>query len=450
MQKRVKIFSFVMAAMLIGVSVLNLTNSASATVPGTNQIVSRNTSGNQANNWSGSSFISANGNMVVFYSRATNIVSSGGSGVFVKNLTTGSVTRVNVSTAGVISDESSTPVYTVPEAISATGRYILLNSYAPNLIDGTTMSTSNPQLYLRDTVASTTTLVSQTAAGVVSNGSVIGSLGVSSDGRFVTFLSNASNLHPDSTNGKAHLYMVDRSNNSISILDRKTDGTLGSTVASPSGSMSCDGSFVTFQYGSNLIVGDTDSNHVDVYLLDLRSGGNKLTNLTKTANSAAFAPTISCNGDFVGFDSLATNIDPNLSVTSVVNAYRPYVYDRVNSNYYFAAVTSSNTSTNAAVCGTSGSTKCIQVSDKGVGVFQANDSTLMGVSGSQIYMRDIYAGTTDLISKNSAGTSANAGVSPFPTISADGKIVSYWASASNLVSGDTNSQEDIFTSLTGY
>lgn len=84
-----------------------------------------------------------------------------------------------------------------------------------------------------------------------------------------------------------------------------------------------------------------------------------------------------------------------------------------------------------------------------MGVFSANDSTLTGASGDQIYMRDIYTGITELVSKNSSGVVANGG-SYDPYISADGKIVAYPSGATNLISGDTNSSVDIFTSLTGY
>lgn len=435
-----------MTAVIAVAGLVSLTNSVRALVPGANQRVSMSSTGSQANNGSGGgTYLSPNGKVVVFDSIATNILPSGGKGIFSKNLATGAVTRVNVSTSGVVAN-ADTSVH----RISTTGRYVLFKSGATNLIDGTTTpaSPSNPQLYLRDTTTSATTLISKSSGGVISNGGSTEGVGVSSDGRFIAFTANATNLHPDATSG-SHLYMIDQLTGSLSVIDRKTDGTVGSTAVGIEGAMSCDGSMIAFSYGSNLILSDTYSGHKDIYLLDRRGGSDKLTNLTRTANQAAGGPSISCNGDFVGFKSVATNIDPAISVTYAYNAYRPYVFDRVNGTYYFAAVTTSGVASTAAVCGTFSDGICIQPSDMGVAVFAGNDSALTGASGNQVYLRDIYSGTTELVSRNNSAIAGN-GFSFGPTISADGTQAVYPSSSSNLVTGDTNSSSDVFSSLTGY
>lgn len=449
MTQRIKSIGIAVITAITTVGLLGINSFVSATVPGTNQRVSLTSTGGQTNGDSLSSLISSNGEVVAFYSGATNILSSGGAGLFARNLKSGAVSRINASTAGTVANSSTNLL-----KISATGRYALFSSnFASNLIDGTTTPTTYPQMYLRDINGSTTTLVSQTPTGTLSNGSYIDALGVSSDGRFIAYTTNASNLHADSTDGTPHLYVLDRRDNTISIVDRKTDGTVGTTNSSwaPQGAMSCDGSFLAFTYPSNMIVGDTNSNHVDVYLLDRRGVTDRLTNLTKTANAAAMGASISCNGDYVGFKSLAQNIDSSITVNNVYNAYRPYIYDRVNGTYRFAAVTNSGTATDAAICGmTLANVPCIQISDTGLGVFSANDSTLTGNSGNQVYIRDIYAGTTELISKNSSGIASGSYSLSTNSITADGNVVSHSSDASNLVSGDTNGRWDVFTSLTGY
>lgn len=447
MLRKLKRIGICVIVMMMAVGLLSSSNFVSAVVPGINERVSLRSTGAQASAATNQAFISPNNKIVAFKSSATNILPSGGAGLFERNLATGSIARVNVSTTGVIGDEID---YTSIERVSSTGRYIVFHSRATNLIDGVTISASNQQVYLRDTTTSTTVLISQSSAGAVAN-AWSESIGVSSDGRFVGFVSNASNLHPDSTDGESHLYMLDRSDNSLTILDRKADGTLVHHAWRPRGAMSCDGSLVVFQYGANLIAGDTDSNHVDIYLLDRRGTVNKLTNLTKTANSAATVPSISCNGDFIGFQSAATNIDPLTPVTFKYNAYRPYIYDRVNDTYNFAAITTSNTPVTTAVCTTfaDATYPCIQLSDTGVGIFAANDSTLTGSSGTQVYIRDIYAGTTQLVSKNSSGIAGN-GNSSFSYLTADGTTAIYSSDSTNLVSGDTNNVYDVFTSQTGY
>jgi hypothetical protein len=327
-------------------------------------------------------------------------------------------------------------------------------SYSTNLIDGTTTSGSKPQLYIRDITASTTTIVSKNLSGTIADGTYLDALGVSSDGRFVAFASNSTNLNSGSTTGVTHLYMLDRLNNTLNIMDRKSDGTIdnSSNTFGSQGSMSCDGSILAFQTALNLIVGDTSSGHVDIYVLDLRGGQTKLTNLTKTANQAAFGPIVSCNGDFIGYKSTATNLDSSISFTNT-GYNHAYIYDRVNGANHIASVTTSNTVTdnldNCAATWTGNTNPCIQVSDTGVGVFSANDSAITGATGDQVYQRNIYTGTTELVSKNSSGTVGNGGSSG-ATINASGSLVTYSSNATNLVSGDTNGYGDAFTSLTGY
>lgn len=441
MSKYIRRFAFLLLTVALTAATLtSIGEPALATVPGTNEIVSKTYTGGLGNNGSNTAIISPDGRTVVFKSSATNILASGGAGIFSRDLATGNISRISTSTSGSISDNPSS---TIPTEVSATGRYVMFISRASNLIDGSPTSTTYSQVYLRDTKDSTTELISQSLSGVLSNGSVNYSVGVSSDGRFVSYYSNATNIHADATDGKAHLYMLDRVDNTLTLLDRKTDGTLGSSNFL-SADMSCDGAIIVFEYGSNLIVGDTYSGHVDVYVLDRRGVEEKLTNLTKSANAAVQGPTISCNGDFIGMDTRANNLDPTISVTSGYR--RPHAYDRVNESFHYLAVTTGGSSISSNVCVDYG---CTRISDGGLAVFKANSSALTGVSGDQVYIRDIYTATTQLLSIDAAGNHGNA--SHYGArITAAGTMVAYESNSTNLVAGDTNNETDAFTSLTGY
>ncbi|WP_235738925.1 TolB family protein [Nocardioides alcanivorans] len=61
----------------------------------------------------------------------------------------------------------------------------------------------------------------------------------------------------------------------------------------------------------------------------------------------------------------------------------------------------------------------------------------------QIVRRDRQLGTTELISKSSNGAMGN-GHSHEPSVSADGQVIAFRSSSSNLVPGDTNGTTDIF------
>jgi Tol biopolymer transport system component len=60
-----------------------------------------------------------------------------------------------------------------------------------------------------------------------------------------------------------------------------------------------------------------------------------------------------------------------------------------------------------------------------------------------VFVRDLTAGTTSRVSVSSAGAEAN-GRSSFAAITPDGRYVVFCSSASNLVTGDTNGRSDVF------
>lgn len=445
--KFVKSSLVVLLAIVFAMIASNTSYVAEALVPGTNQIVTKSVSGALGNNNAGSARLSDNGKVVVFTTLATNILAGGNlsGAMLVREIATGTTALVNVSTNGVMSNN---PSLDFVSDVSETGRYVLFDSRSTNLVDDATIT--GQQLYLRDTKTSTTILVSKSISGAVSNGTYSQGLGISADGRFVAFTSNSTNLNPDSTDGNPHLYFLDRANNTLSILDRKTDGSIGDSNPTwrPSGEMSCDGSMITFNYPGNLIVGDANSFHVDVYLLDRRGSDDKLTNISKQFSRAALGPSISCNGNYVGFKSNGTDIDSVIGVTT--NAYRPYVYNRIDGTYHLVAVTSAGSSSSVATCGTgTDSNQCVKLSGNGQVVFNSNDSSLTGVSGAHGYIRDISAGTTELLTKNTTGDPANAGAG-VSGISADGSRVLIGSSASNLAAGDTNAKTDYFIAPTSY
>lgn len=425
----------------------------SAVVPGDNQRVNLTYSGQQtpSNYGSPESFLSADGKKVVFRSQSPNIIQGGGPGIFERDLSSGNVTKINVSTSGV---QQMGDLY-IPKSVSSNGRFVLFIAEASNLIDGEAIDTSHWQLYLRDTLMSTTTLITRSMTGAVSNGSGFPTtLGVSSDGRFVVFTSNATNLDSDATDGFGHLYRLDRLSSQLSLIDRKTDGSLGSTSSSwsPEGGMSCDGSLIAFQYPSNLIVGE-NSTHVDVYLLDLRSGTH-LTNITKGAQWSSEWPTMSCNGDYIGFMSPSSNLDTT-HTTGYQGSQLPYVYDRMSGKFHLAAVTpSGGVPTGGLVCSGqqsyAGSGCRMGLSDTGLAAFASNNPSLAGSSSTQIYLTNIYSGTTEILSKDSNGNPGNNESSVYPTLSRDGALAGYSTISSNLVSNDTNSQVDAFVSRTGF
>src|SRR5262249_25504951 len=151
--------------------------------------VSVDSSGVQANNESYAPAISADGRFVAFVSNATNLAfgTVGGiSQVFVHDRATGATGGPTVSSSGSVAGGDGWC-----GGISADGRFVTFTSNSTSLVAG--VETAFYEVYLRDRVAGTTEWVSIPSSGLPGDDSSFAG-GISADGRFVVFMSYASNL----------------------------------------------------------------------------------------------------------------------------------------------------------------------------------------------------------------------------------------------------------------
>lgn len=165
--------------------------------------VSTDSNGNQG--ISGKSYsspsISADGRYVAFESEFTNLVAGDTNGVadvFVKDMLTGSTTRISVGLNGQQSNGKSYGVVSGP-SISADGRYVAFASDASNLVPNDLLGA--PDVFVYDRQTSSTNRVSVTSEGFDAVDGFLGTKSylptISADGRFVAFVSNAANLAKD-------------------------------------------------------------------------------------------------------------------------------------------------------------------------------------------------------------------------------------------------------------
>jgi Ca2+-binding RTX toxin-like protein len=227
--------------------------------------------GTQGNGYSFSPSISADGRYVAFQSSSSNLVSDDTNGtddifvddIFVYDRASNTTRRVSVDDNGTQGNGAS-----FSPSISADGRYVAFYSLANNLVSGDTNNTGD--IFVYDTVANTTRRVSVGDNGIQGNGDS-GSPSISADGRYVAFLSDASNLVSGDTNGTSDTFVYDTVANTtrrVSVGDNDTQGN----DFSGSPSISADGSYVAFNsYASNLVNGDSN-NAVDVFVYDSGAG----------------------------------------------------------------------------------------------------------------------------------------------------------------------------------
>lgn len=170
----------------------------------TTERVSVSSAGTQANGLSNSSSISADGRFIAFYSEATNLVPGDGNGVadvFVRDRTMGETRRVSVSSSGTEGDGAAQVIEAVHGAvqISADGRFVVFGSLASNLVPSDTNGAAD--VFVHDLLSGATSRASVASPGGAQGGGASGfTVAISSDGKFVAFESDATNLVPGDGN----------------------------------------------------------------------------------------------------------------------------------------------------------------------------------------------------------------------------------------------------------
>jgi Tol biopolymer transport system component len=173
---------------------------------------------------------------------------------------------------------------------------------------------------------------------------------LSADGRFIAFVSRASNLVPDDTNEQADVFVLDRDTGQIERVSRTNDGRQadGPSGAEPAHEMvngktgiSADGRFVTFASASTNLVDDplieceefpgtTTRPCYQVYLHDRDAGTTEV--ISKGGDNDSLDPAISADGQFIVFTSMASNLTadalPACEPAFVVNCGHIYLFDR--------------------------------------------------------------------------------------------------------------------------
>jgi len=390
--------------------------------------------GSQANGSSEAPSISSDGGIVAFISNATNLVAgdtNSAADVFVRDLDTGITQRVSVASAGTQANDDA---FTL--ALSADGRFVAFGSYATNLVADDT--NAKIDVFIRDRDTGTTERVSVTSLGVQADNESF-SPAISSDGRYVAFRSEATNLVLIDTNNSSDIFVHDRLTGLTERVSVASDGTQANGD-SISPAISSDGRFVAFSSkASNLVVDDTN-NKVDIFLHDRQTDTTE-----RIVGPAEFdtgsgilivSPAISPDGGFLGFRSNAND----LVAGDTNNSFDTFLVDSDTLNAERISVSSSG------VEGNSDSSQPSISSNNRYAVFSsiATNLVLQDTNGSEdVFVRDRDLGQTRRVSFAFDGSEGDDD-SFSAVISADGRFVVFTSLAENLVATDTNGVSDIF------
>ncbi|EGK87236.1 Hemolysin-type calcium-binding region [Microcoleus vaginatus FGP-2] len=353
------------------------------------------------------------------------------------------ITRVSVDSAG--NQGNQGPFSLTSPSISPDGRFVAFYSYATNLVPGDT--NNHRDIFVRDTLTNTITRVSVDSAGNQANADSF-SPSISTDGRFVAFHSDATNLVPGDTNDNPDIFVRDTLTNTTTRVSLDSAGNQADTElykGSSGPSISADGRFVAFYSASaDFVPGDTNETY-DIFVRDTLTNTTTRVSVDSAGNqgnSGSDSPSISADGRFVTFDSNASNLVPG----DTNDTYDIFVRDTLTNTTTRVSVDSAGNQGNDS----SFYDPSISANGRFVAFASSASNLVPGDTNNygDIFVRDTLTNTTTRVSVDSAGNQGNN--SSFdPSISADGRRVAFDSEASNLVPGDTNNTFDVFVSDIG-
>jgi Tol biopolymer transport system component len=236
---------------------------------------------------------------LAFESDATNLSgtpdTNGMRDIFVKDRVTGAVDLVSVSTAGIQGDQPSQG-----PSISADGRYVVFSSTATTLLGVPDANGTRSDVFVRDRVLGTTQLVSCSASGVQGDRGSAGA-SISSDGRYVVFVSEAVNLLGawDHNGFTVDVYLKDLQTGTVELVNVSNAG-VQTHLAAGAASMSSDARYVVFaSQDPDLVAPDTNGTIQDVFLRDRQLGTTERISLSSAglqADGWNDSPTVSADG----------------------------------------------------------------------------------------------------------------------------------------------------------
>ncbi|MEW6744329.1 MAG: calcium-binding protein [Planctomycetota bacterium] len=387
----------------------------------------------------GNQAISGDGRFVAFESGATNLVpgdTNGRADVFVHDRLTGETSRVSVASDGREANGSSS----IP-CISVDGRHVAFDSYATNLVVGDTNGFID--VFVHDRLTGVTTRVSVDSSGGEAN-QLSGRPSISADGRYVAFMSLASNLVPGDANHRSDVFVHDRETGETTRVSVSSDGTEGDQGGGhpPYSWISADGRYVAFASdATNLVPGDTNG-YGNVFIHDRLTKETTRVSVSSSggeANQASWYPSLSADARYVTFLSGASNLVP----ADANDRLDVFVHDRWTGETTLVSIDSSGTQGN-------GYSRDPAISADGRYVaFTSNSNNWFPrtTTSYDVFVHDRATRKTTCASPSHTGA-LGIGYSPnynvYPSISADGRYLAFTGAGPGLVPRDTNVAYDVF------
>lgn len=276
---------------------------------------------------------------------------------------------------------------------------------------------------------------------------------VSADGRFAVFTSRANNLVNGRTDtaSSEDVFLHDRQAGTVTLVSHNLANTAAAGGSSPT--ISADGRWIAYLSSSwNLVAGHLERNNAaDVFLYDRLTDTHTLVShipgsATSTGNGASLAPFLSLDGSLVAYGNQSTDLVTGQTDTN--NTYDLFVFDRATGvNTLVSRIPGSTATT-----GNGASNGSFVSGDNGwIGFVSSASNLISGVTdtnnASDVFLYERATGTITLVSHAASSlVVTGSSLASTPVLSEDGSWVAFTSWANNLIPGqvDSNSGSDVF------
>ena len=258
--------------------------------------------GGQATGGSSDPVVTPDGRFVAFDSWSTDFTPETTSliNVYLLDRHSGSFQLISRSLAGTGGNDRSHVV-----DISADGNFVLFRSRASDLVVGDTNGYED--VFVAEAATGVITRVNVTSGGIEANERTTAS-SISDDGRFVSFFSRATNLLPGDPGLATDVFVHDRTTGTLELVNVELGGTWPTTGISQQSDLSGDGRYVVFMSTTSTLVANDPDTGPDIFLRDRQLGTTQLISVhadNTHINGSMYTPRISSDARWVVFHTSA-------------------------------------------------------------------------------------------------------------------------------------------------
>ena len=341
------------------------------------------------------------------------------------------ITLASLNSSGIQANDES-----MGNSVSFDGRYVVFDSRGTNLLENDTNGPHVVDVFRHDRLTGETILISQSSSGQQGNQlSYVGSVNaVSSDGRYVLFHSYADNLGTPLSGGDSYVFVRDTQAGVTKLVSRRYQGPfLGSYCVCPQiSSMSNDGRYIVFDAVTDDIVPEDTNEEADVFLFDQTSETLRLVSTSSSGehgNGWSSHPNISGNGRYIVFTSGASNLTPEGAGHDLYDRRQVYVKDLVTGQTRLVSKSLDGAPANGSSV-TNGGTRTGGISDDGrYVVFESSATDLTKDAKPGVFLRDMETEETINLSAkiSSVLPSFEVSIEGDSSISNDGRYIAFYA-----------------------